>query len=240
MNIDRVFTELCQPIIASIGTNKMFVEFLTSNTVSIILGFVLIVIVPLLLSRQRRWTLLNDKEITKLALEQDMIVPFLPEKVRQGHLSGGLGHFGYDMHLSGKVKKIKKHQRVVEPTDPNEDLSAIRYEEHDLDGYVLKPGEFVLAFSKERFKLPVKVLSLVKDKSTLARLAIAVQNTVLEPGWEGYLTVELSNHGPLEIRLREEMPIAQMIFLQGNAPRISYDGRYQDQVAGTPAINNKS
>lgn len=205
----------------------------------LICAMVVFIIAQLLtFPRRRHCTVLNDSEILHYCNEHNMIEPFLQKKVKQGHLSGGLGHFGYDIHISGKVKVIKKHQRPVEPTNPDEDLTAIRYIEHDLDGFVIKPGEFVLAFTKERFDIPPHIVALVKDKSTLARLAIAVQNTVLEPGWSGYLTIELSNHGPLEIVLREGMPIAQMLFFRGNTPDTIYEGRYNDQAHGTPAINN--
>jgi len=177
-------------------------------------------------------------EIEYYATEHNMIVPFTFTKEKRGHLSGGLGHFGYDISLSGQVKTIRKHQRPIDPSDVNEDLTAIKYSTFDLDGYILKPGEFVLAFTKERFKIPPHIVALVKDKSTLARLAIAVQNTVLEPAWEGYLTIEISNHGPLEIILRENMPIAQMIFFQGSEPSTLYTGRYSNQSSGTTALNN--
>ena len=62
-------------------------------------------------------------------------------------------------------------------------------------------GGFKLASTVERFCIPNDLMAIVHDKSTWARLGIVVQNTVAEPGWRGYLTLELTNHSrqPIEI-----------------------------------------
>lgn len=111
---------------------------------------------------------------------------------------------------------------------------------------VVPPGEFVLGSSLERFKIPDYMVAIVHDKSTWARQGLAVQNTVAEPGWEGYLTLELTNHKriltPLEedflwpynqIYLKKGMPIAQVIFhLLDRSTSIPYKGKYQSQAEG--------
>lgn len=81
--------------------------------------------------------------------------------------------------------------------------------------------------------MPIDLLGRVADKSTLARRGLAVQNTIIEPGWRGYLTLELSNHGRDAIEIVAGMPIAQIIFdvLDEPAER-PYAGKYQDQRAG--------
>jgi dCTP deaminase len=59
---------------------------------------------------------------------------------------------------------------------------------------------------------------------------VLVQNTVVEPGWRGYLTLELTRFLPWPIRLRCGMPIAQILFKQLDQPTEQpYAGRYQDQ-----------
>jgi dCTP deaminase len=98
------------------------------------------------------------------------------------------------------------------------------------DHYNLKPGEFLLAASLEWVKIPTGLQVIVHDKSTLARQGLALQNTVLEPGWYGHITLELSNHGPNIIPLRQGQPIAQLIFHQLDRPTDRpYRGKYQDQ-----------
>lgn len=99
-------------------------------------------------------------------------------------------------------------------------------------GKKLAPGEFRLASTIERFKMPNDILGEVKDKSSWARRGLTVQNTVIEPGWEGYLTLELTNHSKEYITLYEGMPIAQVIFYWVVGAVIPYNGKYQNQERG--------
>lgn len=103
---------------------------------------------------------------------------------------------------------------------------------------------FFLAATKEHFTMPDDVIGIVHDKSSWARRGLAVQNTVIEPGWRGYLTLELTYHGPVgtQIVIEDGDPIAQIVFHQLDEPTIfPYDGKYQDQKAGPqPAIDETS
>ena len=97
----------------------------------------------------------------------------------------------------------------------------------------LPPGGFSLASTVERFDMPHDVLGIVHDKSTWARRGLALQNTVIEPGWNGYLTIELSNHGDDCLSIEAGVPIAQIIFHLLDAPTVDpYSGKYQNQEAG--------
>lgn len=90
---------------------------------------------------------------------------------------------------------------------------------------------FVLASSLERFQMPNDVLAVVHDKSSWARKGLFVNNTVIEPGWEGFLTLELSYRGN-DARLVVEMgaPIAQIVFHRLDFPTDTpYVGKYQNQ-----------
>lgn len=85
----------------------------------------------------------------------------------------------------------------------------------------------------EYLKLPADLSAEVKDKSTNARLFVFVQNTIIEPGWEGYLTVELTRYLPWPILLRKGTPIAQVVFHQLDEPTEQpYRGKYQKQESG--------
>lgn len=109
-------------------------------------------------------------------------------------------------------------------------LSVCGYDLHVKDGTILWPGDFKLAVTVERLCLPDYLVGILHDKSTLARMGLAVQNTVAEPGWSGWLTLELSNHSKHKICVHAGQPIGQMLFhrLDGRAEQ-PYDGRYQDQ-----------
>lgn len=97
----------------------------------------------------------------------------------------------------------------------------------------LEPGGFLLASTIEQFEIPADIVGVVHDKSSWARRGLAVQNTVLEPGWCGYLTLELSNHSHIPITLYRETPIAQIIFHQLVRPVFrAYGGKYQFQERG--------
>lgn len=188
-------------------------------------------------------TVLNDKQIAALCMgasEEMMLKPFVFKKERMGALSYGLGHFGYDIRISGKCYKPGlEYGSYIDPTDNVKNVSPIEYDLSNKDEpVILHPNQFILAGTLEYFKMPPDVVGLVKDKSTLARLGIAVQNTVLEPGWHGYLTVEISNHGYIPIRLTEGMPIAQVLFWKGERPDQQYDGRYSGQDRATGAIDH--
>lgn len=100
------------------------------------------------------------------------------------------------------------------------------------DNIRLWPGRFALASSSERFDMPDDVVGVVHDKSTWARRGITVQNTVIEPGWRGFLTLEITNHGNNDEYLVGGIPIAHVLFHRLDAPaERPYDGRYQDQPA---------
>jgi len=101
---------------------------------------------------------------------------------------------------------------------------------------ILGSGAFKLGHTLEQFNMPLDLCAFVMDKSTWARQGLAVQNTIIEPGWRGYLTLEFTNHSNYEIDLRCGMPIAQIVFQQLDRPVKGYSGKYQDQeFAAVPA-----
>jgi dCTP deaminase len=99
----------------------------------------------------------------------------------------------------------------------------------------ISKGGFALASTVEKFTMPNDVVGIVHDKSSLARKGLSVFNTVIEPGWEGYLTLELVNHGyemvgkRFELQLFAGQPIAQIIFHRLDHPADGYKGKYQNQ-----------
>lgn len=97
----------------------------------------------------------------------------------------------------------------------------------------LMPGEFELASAAEYFRTPDFLCAIVHDKSTWARRGLAVQNTVIEPGWMGYLTLELTNHGNERLTLPAGTPIAQVVWHQlDESTEQPYVGKYQRQERG--------
>lgn len=89
---------------------------------------------------------------------------------------------------------------------------------------------FVLASSLEYFDLPVNLMGRLLNKSTWARLGIdASMTTNIEPGWKGFLTIELRYAGWKPIHIPKGVGIAQVIFDEVTHP-VQYVGKYQDQA----------
>lgn len=155
------------------------------------------------------------------AYEADMITPFVERGVERGR-SYGLSSAGYDIRID-KVDssglQMGSGRRYHEDSRGNWDLRMI-------------PGDFILASSIERIKMPDDLICIVHDKSSWAREGLAIQNTVLEPGWEGYITLELSFHRPNRVlNIMRGDPIAQLIFHKLSAPTNQpYNGKYQNQA----------
>jgi len=115
-------------------------------------------------------------------------------------------------------------------------LSHAGYDVRIAEDLTLLPGGFALGSTVERFKMPDDILGMVHDKSSWARQGLSLFNTVIEPGWEGYLTLELVNHSNDVLRIKMGMPIAQIVFMRLTEPTEKpYVGKYQDQEAGPQA-----
>jgi dCTP deaminase len=110
-------------------------------------------------------------------------------------------------------------------------LSSAGYDVRIREAVILRPGDFSLASTVERFTMPNDLIARVADKSSWARKGLTVQNTVVEPGWRGYLTLELANHGPNRLVIEAGSPIAQIIFEMLDEPTDQpYAGKYQNQM----------
>ena len=125
------------------------------------------------------------------------------------------------------------HERGVSPGGMSFGLSACGYDIRICTTIQIRPGGFVLAASLERFVIPDDLCMRIVDKSTWARRGLFVQNTVAEPGWRGYLTLELTNNSVERISLVKGEPIAQVQFEILDYPTTQpYAGKYQNQEFG--------
>ncbi len=102
----------------------------------------------------------------------------------------------------------------------------------------------MLSRTVEYFRIPRDVLVVCVGKSTYARCGLIVNVTPLEPEWEGYLTLEISNTTPLPAKVYANEGIAQLLFLAGDGLcETSYKdkkGKYQSQVGIVlPRIENR-
>ena len=109
--------------------------------------------------------------------------------------------------------------------------------------FVLHPGEFVLGTTVERVTLPDDIVARLEGKSSLGRLGLLIHSTAgyVDPGWDGRLTLELSNVANLPIVLTPGMKIGQISFAQMTTPvdrpygSPGLGSRYQGQEQTTPS-----
>jgi dCTP deaminase len=107
----------------------------------------------------------------------------------------------------------------------------------------IPPNSFALARSIEYMRIPRNVTGILLGKSTYARVGIVTNFTPLEAGWEGEITIEISNTTPLPARIYANEGIAQVLFFASDEVcRISYadraagrGGKYQGQTGITLA-----
>jgi dCTP deaminase len=185
-------------------------------------------------------TVLADWQIKALAQEADMIVPFVDHIVSEEDgrrlLSYGLSSYGYDIRLSpGQCLIFGKVQAGdCDPKDFDPEIlkPAELLEDERGQYFLLPPYGYCLGVAQERLKLPRDVTVVAVGKSTYARSGILVNITPAEGGWEGYLTLEISNCTGLFNRIYANEGITQLLFYQGAPCETSYQdrkGKYQNQ-----------
>jgi dCTP deaminase len=107
---------------------------------------------------------------------------------------------------------------------PNREHEVSEYvtETHVPEGeeFILHPGDFVLGTTKERVEIPPDLLATVEGRSSLGRLAVVIHATagIVDPGYEGQITLELSNLGTAPVALTPGMRVSQLVFTELKRP----------------------
>lgn len=184
-------------------------------------------------------TVMSDKWIRHMALNHQMISPFVDTQQKQdakenGLISYGVSSYGYDARVANEFKIFTNvDSAVVDPKSFDDNGFVNRTG----DVCIIPPNSFALARTVEYFKIPRDVLTVCVGKSTYARCGIIVNVTPLEPEWEGHVTLEFSNTTPLPAKIYANEGACQFLFLQGNEEcETSYadrDGKYMGQQGVT-------
>jgi dCTP deaminase len=167
---------------------------------------------------------------------------------------GRIGIEPYDASLlqpSSVDVRVDRYFRVfhnarypyIDVKEPQEELTEEVVIEDDAKPFILHPGEFVLGSTLERITLPDDLVARLEGKSSLGRLGLLIHSTAgfIDPGWDGHVTLELSNVANLPITIYHGMKIGQLSFVQLSEPAASPYGsaalgsKYQGQRGPTPS-----
>lgn len=148
-----------------------------------------------------------------------------------------------DLRVDRYFRVFENHKySMIDPRKRQEDLTKI-VEVPDGEAFVLHPGEFVLGATLERVKLGNDVVARLEGKSSLGRIGLLIHSTAgfVDPGFDGHLTLELSNVASLPIAIYPGMKIGQISYYQmtteADNPYGSAEAgsRYQGQRGPTPS-----
>ena len=178
---------------------------------------------------------LSDRTIRRLLDEARIgIDPFEPALVQPSSVDVRVDRWF-------RVFRNSRHP-YIDVKQPMEDLTEL-VEIGDSEPFILHPGEFVLGSTLERIRLPDDLVARLEGKSSLGRLGLLIHSTAgfIDPGWDGHVTLELSNVANLPITIYYGMKIGQLSFVQLTEPAAAPYGsdglgsKYQDQKGPTPS-----
>jgi dCTP deaminase len=148
-----------------------------------------------------------------------------------------------DLHVDRYFRVFRNDTTpYIDPRKRQEDLTEL-VEVGEESAFILHPGEFVLGSTLERVALPDDLVARLEGKSSLGRLGLLIHSTAgfVDAGWDGHLTLELSNVANLPIALYPGMKIGQISFLKmTTAAEHPYGSdatgsKYQGQRGPTPS-----
>ena len=174
---------------------------------------------------------LSDKDIKKALKEKVLTVKSPGELLFQPS--------SIDLHLSKNIMTFARRRAkefVIDTKKPVD--SYVELEEMDrVRGTVIHPREFFLGVTTEWFSLSNQVLANVEGKSSLGRLGLVIHATAgfIDPGFEGHITLEITNLTELPIVLYPDMPIAQIRFSMLSSPA---EHMYGEKKLGSKAYKN--
>ena len=175
--------------------------------------------------------ILSDRTIRE-EIEGGRIVidPFDPASIQPSSI---------DLHVDAEFRVFRNNRYpFIDVKEAQQDLTELVEVKPD-EPFILHPGEFVLGSTLERVALPDDLVARLEGKSSLGRLGLLIHSTAgyVDPGWDGYLTLELSNVANLPITIYPGMKIGQISFFRlttaADAPYGAAGNKYQGQRGPT-------
>jgi dCTP deaminase len=179
--------------------------------------------------------ILSDKSIREELASGEIVIDPLDESAIQPS--------SVDLRVSHLFRVFRNDTTpYIDPKQPQEDLTEL-VEVEDDGAFILHPGEFVLGSTFERVALGQDLVARLEGKSSLGRLGLLIHSTAgfVDAGWDGHLTLELSNVANLPIAIYPGMKIGQISFLRMTTPADAPYGsestgsKYKGQQGPTPS-----
>ena len=180
-------------------------------------------------------SVLSDRDIrTALDAGTVRIRPYDPQDLQPSSV---------DLHLDRSFRVFRNNRYAfIDVRAPQPDLTEMLTVADD-EPFILHPGEFVLGSTSEYVRLPNDLVARLEGKSSLGRLGLLIHSTAgfVDPGFEGRLTLELSNVANLPITIYPGMKIGQIGFFRLTSPAENPYGskgmgsKYQGQRGPTPS-----
>ena len=138
-----------------------------------------------------------------------------------------------DIHMDRKLLVFRNSRRPY--IDIHQDQDGLT-ELEEIPGdqpFILHPGEFILGSTLEKVTIPDDMVARLEGKSSLGRIGLLIHSTAgyIDPGWDGHLTLELSNVSNLPVTLYYKMKIGQISFLRLTTPA--------EHLYGSPELGSK-
>ncbi|ELK53389.1 MULTISPECIES: dCTP deaminase [Haloferax] len=176
--------------------------------------------------------ILSDSDILSRLAEGDLVVDPIDDVDMQVQPAS------VDLRLGTEFLEFQRTN--ISCIHPNRESEVSEYvrETHvpEGDDFILHPGDFVLGTTKERVEIPADLLATVEGRSSLGRLAVVIHATagIVDPGYEGQITLELSNLGTAPVALTPGMRISQLVFTEMKSPAdrpygVERGSKYQGQ-----------
>ncbi|HEX3254640.1 MAG TPA: dCTP deaminase [Gaiellaceae bacterium] len=185
---------------------------------------------------QRTLMVLSDRTIRRLLEEGRIgIEPYDEELLQPSSV---------DVRVD-RLFRVFRNSRYpyIDVKEPMEDLTELVEVSDEDQPFILHPGEFVLGSTLERISLPDDLVARLEGKSSLGRLGLLIHSTAgfIDPGWDGHVTLELSNVANLPITIYVGMKIGQLSFVQLTEAAenpygtVAIGSKYQGQAGPTPS-----
>ena len=177
---------------------------------------------------------LSDRSISEALETGDIVItPYEPANLQPASV---------DLRLAADLRETHADGGIIDVKDLSGSAAKpVTIAEHE--PYLLQPGQFILASTKEWIEIGPAIVGRLEGKSSLGRLGLVIHSTAgfIDPGWKGTITLELSNNASRPITLYRDMKIGQISFLQlttdADRPYGSPElgSKYQGQNATTPS-----